>query len=512
MDGTLVEWLAESCRRYPSSEAVIQADRRLTYQQLWNEVLRVAHYLRESGLQKEDRVALLLDNSPEYIAAYYGVLAAGGAVVALNTAVKAPEISNWLRHSGAKYLFADASHPELKSVSEECGSELQVILVSAGGEDGHIYSNSVVWDALPVSVDNALPETVSHSDDDLAAIIYTSGTTGDPKGVMLCHGNLRSNMASILDYLKLSEKDSIVNVLPFYYSYGNSVLHTHLAVGGCLVLENSLMYPHQVVQKMVDERVSGFSGVPSTFALLLSRVQLSDYDLSSLRYLTQAGGPMSPAHIKRLKSLLPESDLIIMYGQTEASARLTYLPAEKLEQKLGSAGIPIPGVNIEIRDEHGQPVPRNTVGEIYATGKNLMKGYWKNPQATKKVLVDGWLKTGDIALMDDDGYIFIQGRNSDMIKAGANRISPKEIEEAILELDEVAEVVVVGIADEILGEAIKAVIVKRKDAELDRRRVLSHCRSRLATYKIPKHVEFSESLPKTASGKIKRYMLVNSDN
>ena len=505
MRDTLVEWLAQNRLHHAEAEAVVQGERRLSYQQLWQEVLRVARHLLDAGLQRQDRVALLMENSPEYIAAYYGVLAAGGAVVALNSAVKAPEINNWIRHSEARFLFADGDHPELAAVMADNGASLQVITT-------HAVEGALAWDDLPRETDEEHITGIQHAADDLAAIIYTSGTTGDPKGVMLSHHGLRSNISSILAYLKLDHTDSIVNVLPFYYSYGNSVLHTHIAVGGRLVLENSLMYPHQVVQRMVDEKVSGFSGVPSTFALLLNRVKLQDYDLGSLRYLTQAGGPMSPAHIQRLKSALPQCDIIIMYGQTEASARLTWLPPDRLEEKLGSAGIPIEGVSIEIRDEQGQPMPRNTVGEIYARGDNLMKGYWKNPQATEKVLIDGWLKTGDLARMDEEGYIFIQGRNSDMIKAGANRISPREIEEVIQELDSVAEVVVVGVPDELLGEAIKAVVVPASDTQPDRRQVLAHCRARLAIYKIPKHVEFVDSLPKTASGKIKRYMLVNPCN
>jgi acyl-CoA synthetase (AMP-forming)/AMP-acid ligase II len=216
---------------------------------------------------------------------------------------------------------------------------------------------------------------------------------------------------------------------------------------------------------------------------------------------------MSPAHVNRLTEELPNVQVFIMYGQTEATARISYLPPERVKEKIGSAGIPIPGVKIEIRDEKNHVVGPRAPGEIFVYGENIMQGYWKDPELTKKVLVNGWLKTGDLAYLDDEGYIFIQGRSSDMIKSGAHRISPREIEETISELPSIAEVCVVGISDEILGEVIKAVIVPVKNNNVDRITILKHCRDRLPQYKIPKIVDFIEELPKTPSGKIKRFLL-----
>lgn len=199
-----------------------------------------------------------------------------------------------------------------------------------------------------------------------------------------------------------------------------------------------------------------------------------------------------------------------MYGQTEATARLTYLPPERLEEKLGSAGIAIPKVTLEIRDERGTVLPPGQVGEIWARGPNVMLGYWNDPAGTAEALQNGWLRTGDLAYMDDEGYVYIQGRATEMIKSGAHRINPRDIEEAIGELEEVAEVAVVGVPDEILGQVIKAVIVLRPGARLDPLTVKAHCQSRIASFKIPKRVEFTTQLPKTASGKVKRFLLVNA--
>lgn len=506
MHQSLIDYLRASVERAPDAEALIQGERRVTYAQLWCEVSPVARFLGRNGLGRGDRVALLLENSPEYVAAYYGVLAAGGIVVALNTAARARDLSNWLAHCGATWLIADTRHGELLQVAQHADPQLRLITV---GDDRDIGRPFVRWNEVAQSGDehDYVPEITA---DATAAIIYTSGTTGKPKGVTLTHGNLAGNVRSILAYLQLGARDRCLNVLPFYYSYGNSVLHTHLAAGGSLVLENSLVYVHNVVQRIGAERATGFAGVPSTYALLSSRVNLADYDLSSLRYVTQAGGAMAPAQIQKFRQALPHVKFFVMYGLTEATARLTYLPPERLEQKLGSVGVAIPDVRLEIRDERGAAVARGVVGEIYAIGPNIMRSYWNDAAATGEVLKDGWLKTGDLASMDQDGYVFIQGRSSEMIKSGAHRISPQDIEEVIAELDGVAEVAVVGVADDILGQAIKAVIVPRADVALGVMAVKAHCHARLAAYKIPRYIEFATQIPKTASGKIQRYLLVNN--
>ena len=506
---TLVDNLAEAVKHYPRAEAVIHGQRRMCYGDLWAEVNALASFLFKKGLKQGDRVAVLMENSPEYVSTYYGVLAAGGVVVSLNTAVKVRDLSNWIKHSGSTWLIATGHHLELPQLLSVFKRDLKKIIV------GQIKKSNVrednedlyLWQEVIESAPQKIVQTFHPKDNHVAAIIYTSGTTGHPKGVTLSHSNLYSNTQSILEYLQLTNNDRIVNVLPFYFSYGNSVLHTHLAVGGCVVLENSLLYPHKVMQSLEKERATGFSGVPSTYSLLMSRVNFKDYDLSNLRYLTQAGGPMAPVRIKKLCEDLPNIQFFVMYGQTEASARLAYLPPDKLEQKVGSIGVPIPGVEIEIRDEHQCKVQPGKIGEICASGKNIMLGYWNDETLTKKVVKDGWLHTGDLAHYDEDGYIYIDGRSSDMIKSGANRISPKEIEEVIQEFDEVQEVAVVGVPDEILGEAIKAVIVLRPGTEITAKKIQAHCRNNLAIYKIPKFVEFVETLPKTSSGKVRRFLL-----
>lgn len=500
---SLPELLSRSVETEPSAIAIVDGDVRKPYTALWKDIQAAAGFLRETGLQTGDRVALLMDNSIDYVIAYYSAMLAGGTVVALNTATKSRDILNWLRHSGAKFLVIDALHPEFPVVSQALVDQ-DIHVIIRGGE---------AVDTAPFSWQDAVSCTtpldgLDHvNPDGLAAIIYTSGTTGNPKGVSLSHRNLGSNVQSILEYLDLRASDSIVNILPFFYSYGNSILHTHLAAGARIVLEKSMMYPAQVLNRMAEEAVTGFSGVPSTYSILLNRVDLSQFDLSNLRYMTQAGGPMAPADIQRLTGVLPRVRFFVMYGQTEASARLSYLPPERLFEKLGSIGIAIPGVTIEIHDQEGRKVEPRQVGELCARGDNIMRGYWMSDEMSHQTIRNGWLCTGDLAYQDEEGYLYIVGRATDMIKSGAHRISPKDIEEVVLEVDGVAEAVAVGIPDDLLGQVIKLIVVKRPGTDLDAKVIQRHCKNNLAAYKLPKLIEFSESIPRTSSGKVQRFKL-----
>ncbi len=503
---SLVDLLRRSAQRFPERPAILNRGVGVRYGELWPSVCRAANALRAGGLAPGERVALLIENSAEYVIAYYAVLQAGGVAVGLNTAMRGPELARNVAQCAAGALIAMPGHPELPALLAACGTLRQVVTIPGSGVGRAAPTRALAWHDWLANADAAdIPGPIEpHAP---AAIIYTSGTTGDPRGVTLSHRNLVANTQSILDYLRLTEADRIVNVLPFYYSYGNSVLHSYLAAGGSLVLENSLTYPHLVVQAIASERATGFSGVPSTYALLLQRVTLADYDLSSLRYLTQAGGAMAPALTQRLRAALPAARLFVMYGQTEATARISYLPPERLDEKLGSVGIGIPGVTLEVRDAAGVAVAPGVEGEVCVQGDNVMLGYWENPEATARVLHDGWLRTGDIGRFDPEGYLSLVGRSSDMIKTGAHRISPLEIEEVVLELEGVAECAAVGVVDPILGEVVRLCVVPAEGTALEPRVVQAHCRERLAAYKVPKEVVFMATLPKTASGKVKRFML-----
>jgi acyl-CoA synthetase (AMP-forming)/AMP-acid ligase II len=500
---SLLRRFCDRVERSPAGEAVVLGTRRVSYAELWTDVNGVAGFLRAHGLNPADRVALLLKNSPEYVAAYYGAWGAGGIAVGLNPAARYREIASWIGHSQARWLFADARHPDFDEIAHRLSDRIRVIGVGGAGRD-----NLTAWDEVILQRSTSLAATTT----DVAAIIYTSGTTGRPKGVTLTHRNLLENAASIIDYLGLTDADRVLNLLPFSYSYGSSVLHTHLSAGGTLVLENELVYPERILRRMTEEAVTGLPGVPSTFAVLLGLDRRRRLHIPSLRYVTQAGAPMAPDQARRLQALFPHAQVFIMYGQTEATARLTYVPPARLAEKPGAVGVPIRGVRIEIRGGDGRPLPPNEVGEVWVQGPNVMLGYYRDQEATAQVLQNGWLRTGDLGYCDEDGYLFLRGRRSDIIKSGAHRICPTDIENVIAELPDVAEAAVVGIQDPVLGQAIKAFVVLRSGAALDAMTVQRHCRLHLPRHKIPKAIEFTPSLPRTSTGKIMRHRLICTTN
>lgn len=507
MIGSLPRRLLSVIERFPGKECLVMGARRVTYGHLGILVSDVASCF-DGRIEKGSRVAVVMENSPEYVAACYGTWLAGGAVVGLNPLLKAERLVSLIEHCGAEKVLIDDSHPELHAVRERLASRIDVEEVGLGG--GYRREQPVTekhateeWHSRV----KPLMESGQVSTDSLASIVYTSGTTGHPKGVMLTHGNLETNTDSILDSLPVSSEDRAMCLLPFQYSYGASVLHTHLSRGATLILERSFSYPHRVLETMVAEGVTTLPGVPSTFRLLLRRTDLSRYDLSRLRYFTVAGGPASVELIAQVGKHVPNADIYVMYGQTEAAPRLSCLPPEDLGRKAGSAGKAIPGVELRIRNEKGEGLPPGVPGEVEARGGNIMAGYWADPQETARVLADGWLRTGDIGYMDSEGYLFLQGRLRELIKSGAHRIAPVEIEEVIRGVPGVRDVAVSGMEDDLLGEVPKAwVIPSGEDRDL-RRRILQECQHRLARFKMPKDVEFLSEFPRTSSGKVQKHLL-----
>lgn len=502
--------VADIAKRYPQRFAIAGDDRRIRYAAFWEEAQRFANALRARGLRTGQRVAVLLPNRIEAAVACYGCWLAGGIVAPLNVQGRSRDFQAWLRHCDARHIVYEHSHTDAMDA---------IAAVDASGESAAIQrwplgaEHPLCPPALcPLGASNADDIDIDAVDriaaDDVALILYTSGTTGAPKGVTLTHGNLLANASAVVRYLGLNERDSVLSILAFYYAYGASVLHTHLITGGCVVLAQNLLFPHLLMDTIARERISGFCGVPSTYALLLERVKLGDYDLSSLRYITQAGGAMSPTLTRRMRAALPDARLFVMYGQTEATSRLTWLPPERLDEKISSVGIPIDGVQLRIAREDGSDAVIDEPGEVQVRGANVMRGYWNNPDASAAVMHEGWLRTGDMGHLDADGYLFLAGRRSDMIKTGAHRVHPNDIEDVIVELAGVSEAAVIGIDDDVLGQVIKAFVVAPGLPLRSENMIKAHCRERLASYKIPREIEFVSALPRTASGKVRRAALL----
>lgn len=504
----LQDYLINAAGKFPDKEAIIQAGSRITYREIDNGANSIARWLVEEKLHYGDRVAILSDSPPEYVMAYFGILMAGGVAVPLNTQTSTRTLEYLFNHCGISFLITQAHYLKYLHELSDALPTLKAVALSGRKEEG---MHTFPFQCVDLTTILSEARTLSHytapaaaRDADLAQITYTSGTTGEPKGVMLRHSHLIANTNSIIQYLHLDHNERHMVVLPFFYSFGNSILLSHFAVSASLVVHQNLVYPNVVLDLMVKEKATGFSGVPSTYAILLNRSALSSYTFPHLRYCTQAGGAMSPKLAQRLKNVLPNVDIYIMYGQTEACARLSYLEPGDLIRKAGSIGKAIPSVRLQVLNRDGTPVQPGETGEIVAQGENIMAGYWNDPDGTKMVLTKEGLWTGDLARVDEEGYIYIVSRKSDMIKSGAHRIAPKEIEDIILEYEPVHEVAVLGIEDEILGEAIKACIVFKDGNACTKKEIQAFCRKKLPVYKVPHYIQFCEQLPKTSSGKIRK--------
>jgi long-chain acyl-CoA synthetase len=505
---TLLEMFHWTVAKHPDHEAIVHQSGRLTYRDLSEKACRLSSCLVQRGVRAGDRVILLLENSPSYLISYFGVLASGAVVVALNPNTTSHELNYLLSDSRAKGIICHASILSMLESAIGCSPFPEFILV-----DGCLSLDSVggipnverLADILEVA--NQPPVSCVSSDADLAQIIYTSGTTGKPKGVMLTHRGLIANTESIVSYLKLSERDRIMVILPFFYSYGNSLLLTHVFVGGTLVVAEQFVFLNKVVIQMVQEQVTGFSGVPSSYSMLLKQSVFSRTRFETLRYVTCAGGALSTSSIRALQECLPDTEIYVMYGQTEASARLSYLEPSDLTRKMGSIGKGMPGVRLRVLRKDGTETLPGEVGEITAEGDCLMKGYWNNPVETCRTLRGSRLHTGDLATIDKEGFIFIVGRKSEIIKSGSYRIHPVEIEEVLNSHPDVVESAAVGIDDTVLGECILAFVVARSMNSLSSFELLHYARTFLPGFKLPRKIVFVEQLPKTSSGKIKRAAL-----
>jgi len=337
-----------------------------------------------------------------------------------------------------------------------------------------------------------------------AEIIFTSGSTGKPKGVMISHKNLIANTSSIVEYLQLTSDDRMLVVLPFYYCYGLSLFHTHLRVGGSIVFNNSFIFLGGVLKSLIDYKCTGFAGVPSHFQILLRKSDsFKQTKFPDLKYVTQAGGKLAPIFIDEFREAHPETRFVVMYGQTEATARLSWLPPEVYDARKGSMGRGIPGVELRVVNDIGEPIKPGDTGEVIASGDNIMMGYFADEAGTKNAIRNGWLYTGDLGTVDEDGYIYLTARSKEIIKVRGKRISPKEIEAVILALPEVIDCTIEGVEDEIEGEMLKATITVRKDSHgsLTRARIIHHCSKHLALFKVPQVYEFKDDLIISPTGK-----------
>lgn len=497
LEDNIFYFLLESARRHPDKAYVVDKGIVYSYSDILKKTWLIAPFINTAGLSERDRIIIYLDNSAEYIAAYFAVLGEGGIAVPVNKTINT---------STLEYIIADTK-PGLLITNAVLKRRLQAVPACKGLR---IIDIDEVWHQQSPAYPTTAKCKPSHYDSQPALIIYTSGTTRMPKGVTLTHRNLAANTDSIIQYLGLTECDSLLAVISFSYSYGNSLLLTHTKAGGTIIIENQVSYPIKVIEALYESKTSGFSTVGSYINVLLRQPNLQSHHLQSLRYITCAGESTRIDDIVKLNALAPHVKLFIMYGQTEASARLSYLDPDLVMEKPGSIGKAIPGVTIRVVTEEGHDVAPGVTGEIIASGANIMAGYWNNEAETNSVIKAGWLYTGDLAMLDEDGFIYIRGRKDDLITHLGYRISPMEIEDALNSCENVLESAVIAVQTQ-EGTQIKAFVVQRA-GEPSITKIKTQVRKKLPAYKVPHVVEFVNEIPRTSSGKIKRSALRSDQN
>ncbi|MBA4366816.1 MAG: AMP-dependent synthetase [Desulfobacterium sp.] len=500
-------FLEQSCRDFPDKTALIHEDVRVSYSDIDISANHLAGWMIDHGVLKGDRVALIMENCLEYVISYYAVLKAGLVVAPLSYELKPDGLRILLKELEPAIIITTARCERVLNATDLDDIAIKAIVINNPKLDWNSSGLNVYsWNDVANShYADTEPDIVIQATD-LASIIYTSGSTGKAKGVMLSHENIVSNTNSICQYLCLGKNDIQMVVLPFFYVMGKSLLNTHFSVGGTVVINNKFAFPAAVIKQMVEEKVTGFAGVPSTYAYLLHRSPLaaSKDKLGSLRYCSQAGGHMSGQLKKELRLAMPEmTQIYIMYGATEASARLTYLEPEKYEKKMGSIGKAIPGVTLRILDDHGAEVLQGETGELVADGSNIMKGYWKDPQTTEKVLDKSGYHTGDLCYQDEEGFYFLRGRRDHLLKVGGHRINPQEVEDILMETGLVIEAAVIGIEDRLLGHKLIAFVSPKNDT-VHESNLLQICGEKLPKYKWPSMIRLIKALPKNANGKINK--------
>jgi amino acid adenylation domain-containing protein len=493
-------FLEESAQRSPGKIALVSGDRRTTYQQIDQDANRLARGLIGAGVRRGDRVAIFLENSVEAVVAVFAALKAGAVFMVVNPTTKSSKLAFILNNSRAAALITDGRRLPLARELAARTPHIRTTIVAGPG-----------WLAEP-GMDPSKPANRC-IDVDLAALIYTSGSTGTPKGVMLTHLNIVSAATSITTYLENTPDDIILNALPLSFDYGLYQVLMAFKIGGTVVLERSFAYPHAVLETVVAERVTGLPIVPTMSAILL-QMDLAQYDLSRLRYITNTAAALPTRHIVELRQRLPHVNIYSMYGLTECK-RVSYLPPDELDARPSSVGRAMPNEEVYIVDDAGERLPSG-VGELVIRGSNVMKGYWELPEETAQRLKPGPLPgeqvlySGDLFRMDEGGYLYFLGRKDDIIKTRGEKVSPREVENVLYELPAVAEAAVVGVEDAVLGQAIKAVVTLKDGATLTERDVLGHCAARLENFMVPKLVEFRASLPKTMTGKIDKKTLYSA--
>lgn len=497
--------------RTPDKVALVTGSRRYTYRELGAQAGRLAASLQRFGVKRGDRVIVFADNGVEAVVAIYAVLLAGGVFVPVNPITKSAHLAHLLNDCRAAGLVSTQA---LRGVWEPAlaRSASVVTCVVANLKTGEAGGRLQSYEEATLGPIEELQANPS-IDQDLASILYTSGSTGEPKGVMLTHLNMVSAARSVNGYLGMTGEDVILCALPLAFGYGLYQILMGFMLGATVVLERSFSFPVRTLQTMAAEGVTVFPGVPTMFSMILGLHDLADFDLRRLRMITNAAAALSERHIQELRARFPQAALFSMYGLTECK-RVTYLPPDQLDIRPTSLGRGIPNQEVWLVDEQGERLPNGSTGELVVRGSHVMRGYWEKPAETAERLKPGpnpgemVLHSGDVFRTDEEGFLYFVSRKDHIIKSRGEKVSPNEVENVLYALDGVQDAAVIGVPDEILGQAIKAFVVLRPGCTLDERALLRHCQEELEAFRVPKYIAIVPELPRTGTGKIKKIGLV----
>jgi fatty-acyl-CoA synthase len=493
--------LSNSASKFPQQEAVVSDQGRLTFAQFDLRAARLAGAMLAAGLQRGEKVALLFFNGAPFAETYFGAIRAGLVATPVNFRFVGEEIAYILNDSKASALFHG---PEFRPVVEEVRDRCPALrfVVCPGGAPGSLDYEEFLGKGEAREGD----PTVSESDQ--CQLMYTSGTTGRPKGAVISHGNVLWNLVNTI--LGREDRPGQVSIIvgPLYHTAAlNNHFTIQVALGGKSVLV-SRFEAEELLRTIEREKVNVISGAPAFYHLLMQHPRAWQYDRSSITKCTAGADKLSRETKRRLLEFFPNIQGVYdVYGCTEASPCITILTGEQSRTKHGSVGRALPFLEARVVDESDHPLGSGEVGELVCKGPNVMKAYHEQPEATAQAIREGWLHTGDLATMDEDGFFFIVDRKKDMIVSGGENIYPREIEEVLLAHPGVADVAVVGEPDELWGESVKAVVVVREGASLDKEEVIRYCKAHLASYKKPRKVLFVKDLPRNASGKVLKQQL-----
>ncbi|HEB71626.1 MAG TPA: AMP-dependent synthetase [Nitrospirae bacterium] len=508
------EFLENSAGKLPDKVALITETGRYNYRLIEEKSRKISEALMADGLNKGDRVAVFMDNSLDAVAGIFGILKAGGVFVIINPTTKVDKLTYILNHCQASMMFS--SQDKLSMITKCLRNILSLKSIYVSGYGANLVDTAgkrIIYlkDIFCGKIVNPAAPVIRATD--LASIIYTSGSTGVAKGVVMTHHNMVSSANSITQYLRSSSSDIVLSALPLSFDYGLYQVIMAFKVGATVILKKAFGYPYRALETIVKEKVTGFPIVPTISALITKMENLKNMKFDCLRYITNTGDALPADHIKKLRKIFPKTKIYSMYGLTECK-RVTYLDPDQIESRPTSVGKPMPGVETFVVDNCGKSVGPNVVGELVVKGPNVMQGYWNMPDETDKFLkyikatTDRVLFTGDLFHYDKEGFLYFVGRKGEMIKSCGEKVSPKEVENVIHGMPSVSEVAVVGVDDPVLGQAIKAYVVKVNEVDITNGDIKKYCAKRLEDHMVPKYIEFRSSLPRTETGKVSKSALI----